>query len=142
MPGEHAAGRTDVGKLLFETARRIGRAGARVPAGAAVAGRHLSGGSGISGENQGNGLDFVLEPAVATAPAGGYGGAPISDLSYRNYDGPLHSRRARWWIVALNTLRLAKAKKGFWITSAISILPYLFIVLQLYLMSRAQTPQG
>jgi ABC-2 type transport system permease protein len=95
----------------------------------------------------GDGLDFDISttpasPQPATAAAGGYGAAPIADLSYRNYDGPLHSRRARWWIVALNSLRLAKAKKGFWITAAISVLPYLLIVLQLYLQSRTQVPQG
>lgn len=99
----------------------------------------------MNGETQGGGLDFVLPDAPA-APAGtvpgGYGHGPIADLSYRTYDGPLHSRRARWWIVALNSLRLSKQKKGFWISAAISTLPYLFIVLQLYLQSRTQAPSG
>lgn len=95
----------------------------------------------MSTENEKPGLDFVLSDPVPAAP-GGFSAGPIADLSYRNYDGPLHSRRARWWIVALNTLRLAKQKKGFWITAAISVLPYLLIVLQLWIQSRAQTPQG
>jgi ABC-2 type transport system permease protein len=100
----------------------------------------------MNGDGQNTGLDFVL-PDTVPAPAagtssGGYSAAPIADLSYRNYDGPLLTRKARWWIVALNTLRLAKQKKGFWISAAISVLPYLIIVLQLYLQSRTQTPGG
>ena len=77
-------------------------------------------------------MEFVLEPADTPTP-----NAPIADLSYRSYDGPLHTRAARWWIVTLASLRLAVKKKGFWIAAAISLLPYLIILLQLYLQSRA-----
>jgi ABC-2 type transport system permease protein len=93
----------------------------------------------MSGQNS-DGLDFTLEGAALPSPAGrGAGGegaaSPIADLSYRNYDGPLLTRRARWCIVALNSLRLAKQKKGFWIAAAISIIPYLFVLIQLYTQS-------
>jgi ABC-2 type transport system permease protein len=51
--------------------------------------------------------------------------SPIADLTYRNYDGPLRTRAARWWIVAVATLRLTRAKPAFWITVIVCVLPYL-----------------
>ena len=81
-------------------------------------------------------------------PNGAPQAGPIADLSYRNYDGPLNVRFFRWWIVALAGLRLAVKKKGFWVISAISLLPYVFIGLQLYLAGSgmnflsAATPAG
>jgi ABC-2 type transport system permease protein len=63
--------------------------------------------------------------------------SPIADLTYRNYDGPLRTRAARWWIVALATLRLVSKKPGYWITIVICVLPYLGHGLQFYLQNRA-----
>ncbi len=92
--------------------------------------------SEMSGHTPPGALDFIVAGDTPTA------GAPIADLSYRNYDGPLHTRVARWWIVSLASLRLAVKKKGFWIAAAISILPYLIILLQLYLQSGTPVPAG
>src|SRR5947209_471404 len=110
----------------------------------------------MSGDAKNNGLDFELGAPVpaGTAPGGfgaatgsygapgSHGAAPIADLTYRTYDGPLYTRRARWWIVAVNSLRLAKAKKGFWIIASISLLPYIFIIFMLWLRSRGLFQMG
>ena len=61
--------------------------------------------------------------------------SPIADLSYRGYDGPLHSRAARWWTVALATVRIARAQKGFWIIASIAALPYLISAVTLFFQS-------
>lgn len=60
------------------------------------------------------------------------GPSPIADLSYRNYDGPLHNRAARWWIVALAGIRLVKKKPGFWILAVIATLPFAIQGILLY----------
>jgi ABC-2 type transport system permease protein len=39
---------------------------------------------------------------------------PISDLSYRHYDGPLNTPVARWWSIAKMTMKLATSKRAFW----------------------------
>lgn len=85
----------------------------------------------------GGSLDFIV--AASDTPTAA---APIADLSYRNYDGPLHTHAARWWIVTLASLRLAVKKKGFGIAASISILPYLITLLTLYLASRSPAPAG
>jgi ABC-2 type transport system permease protein len=59
--------------------------------------------------------------------------SPIADLSYRGYDGPLHTRAARWWIVALAGIRLVRKKPGFWILVALSAFPFLFAGIRLYI---------
>ena len=71
-------------------------------------------------------MDFDLEPAApraAVAPT--LSSSPISDLSYRNYDGPLKNRAIRWWIVALATVRLAMKSPAYWIIFAICGLRYI-----------------
>ncbi|HVL40266.1 MAG TPA: ABC transporter permease subunit [Fimbriimonadaceae bacterium] len=40
--------------------------------------------------------------------------APIADLSYRTYDGPLAPPTFRWWSIAKMTMRLNIKKKLFW----------------------------
>jgi ABC-2 type transport system permease protein len=62
---------------------------------------------------------------------------PIADVSYRHYDGPLHTSLFRWWIVARAMVRLSLKKKGFWVLACLALLPYLFPGFQLYLRSRA-----
>lgn len=67
--------------------------------------------------------------------------SPLADLSYRGYDGPLHARLARWWIVALAGIRLTRQKPAFWALAGIAALPYLFSVFILYLTSRFPLPE-
>lgn len=64
------------------------------------------------------------------------GGAPIADVSYRDYGGPLHTRAIRWWIVALAGIRLLVRRPGFWIVCALSLLPYFFSGVMLYVESQ------
>ena len=73
-------------------------------------------------------MNFDLEtpkPAPTAAVAPEANRSPISDLSYRNYDGPLKSRAIRWWIVALSTVRLAMKSPAYWILFAICGLRYI-----------------
>lgn len=63
--------------------------------------------------------DFDLTPPGKPASA-----SPIADLSYRNYDGPLHTRAVRWWIVAVANIRIMLRKPGFWILTLLAALPY------------------
>lgn len=72
---------------------------------------------------------------AAASPAGSI--SPIADLSYRNYDGPLYTRAARWWIVAVANIRLVRKKPGFWILALIALLPYLIVGVLLYFQSGA-----
>lgn len=48
----------------------------------------------------------------------------IEDRSYRGYDGELKARSARWWIVALATIRGNIRKPGFWILAGLITLVY------------------
>jgi ABC-2 type transport system permease protein len=72
-------------------------------------------------------------PATSHQPLSASLASPIADLSYRNYDGPLHARTLRWWTVSLATIRLNIKKVGFWIVVALSLLPYLFIGVLLFM---------
>jgi ABC-2 type transport system permease protein len=64
--------------------------------------------------------------------------SPIADLSYRGYDGPLHTRFARWWIVALAGIRLVRKKPGFWILVALCAFPFLLAAIRLYIESQVR----
>jgi ABC-type transport system involved in multi-copper enzyme maturation permease subunit len=58
----------------------------------------------------------------------GPGGATgIADLTYRNYDGELRPRAARFWTVALSVIRTNVKKPGFWIIGALILLVYFVI---------------
>jgi ABC-2 type transport system permease protein len=61
---------------------------------------------------------------------------PIADVSYRNYAGPLHTRAARWWIVAVSGIRMLARKPGFWIVAALALLPYVVGGFLLYMESQ------
>lgn len=63
------------------------------------------------------------------------GGTPVSDTGYRDYNGPLHTRAIRWWIVAAAGLRMLTRRPGFWILSALSVMPYLSAGLLFYFQS-------
>ncbi len=58
--------------------------------------------------------------------------APIADLSYRGYEGKLHTRAARWWIVSLEMLRIYLRKPGFWGLALLAALAYAVIVVMVY----------
>lgn len=61
--------------------------------------------------------------------------SPIRDLTYRTYDGPLHARRARWWIIAVARMRYLRAKWWFWLLVVFSLLPYFGVGVMLYVTS-------
>lgn len=69
----------------------------------------------------------IIPPLPALKPD-----APIADLTYRNYDGPLHSRAVRWWTIAAAMFRLHTKPLGFKIVASIAVLPYLFIIALLW----------
>lgn len=58
--------------------------------------------------------------------------APIADLSYRNYDGPLMPPRLRWWVIAKMTIRQALKKKSMWVAMAFSAWYYLAMIFVLF----------
>lgn len=61
----------------------------------------------------------------------------IADLTYRTYDGPLHTRAMRWWIVSVSVFRSAVRSPLFWILAALSLLPYVFTGFMLFIESMA-----
>lgn len=56
----------------------------------------------------------------------------ILDRSYRGYEGELKTRAARWWIVALATIRAGIRKPGFWALAGLVALVYVINGLLLY----------
>ncbi|MBC7527934.1 MAG: ABC transporter permease subunit [Chthonomonadaceae bacterium] len=58
--------------------------------------------------------------------------SPIADLTYRNYDGPLLNRAARWWVVSLAVLRPMMKNKGYWAMGGLCLLIYIGALMQLY----------
>jgi len=63
--------------------------------------------------------------------------SPIADLTYRTYDGPLHMRLWRWWTIAVARMRYLRMRWWFWALSALSILPWIFMALVMYLQGLA-----
>lgn len=59
-------------------------------------------------------------PANPSGPAS----AQIADLTYRTYEGPLKNHAARWWTVALSTIRANVRKPAFWILVGLIVLIY------------------
>jgi ABC-2 type transport system permease protein len=57
----------------------------------------------------------------------------IADLSYRNYDGPLISRAARWWTISKSGIQSVMKKPGFWVAVAFCLVPYLIHAFAFYL---------
>ncbi len=62
----------------------------------------------------------------------------IADLTYRNYDGPMRTRAARFWTVALSVIRTNLKKPGFWIVGSLILLVY-FVVGLLFFFTRNVT---
>jgi ABC-2 type transport system permease protein len=76
----------------------------------------------------------MSEPSTSPAVANtGAAEAKIADLSYRNYDGPLHSRAFRWWTVALAIVRMHTKSKMFTIPTLAILLIYMINGARLYL---------
>ncbi|RYG88802.1 hypothetical protein EON77_00150 [bacterium] len=59
--------------------------------------------------------------------------APIADLTYRNYDGPLNPPAARWWAIARLSIRLALKKRSFWWWSLLSAIYYIILMVFFYI---------
>jgi ABC-2 type transport system permease protein len=56
----------------------------------------------------------------------------ISDLTYRNYDGPMNPPLHRWWVVALSTIKTNIKKPAFWVTFGFMVLIYFIYALVFY----------
>lgn len=70
--------------------------------------------------------------------------APIADLSYRNYDGPLASPRFRWWVIAKQGMRLALRKKSLYVAMAFSGWYYITMMIVLFFVEQVteSNPNG
>src|ERR1041384_2888536 len=68
--------------------------------------------------------------------------SPIADLTYRPYDGPLHSRTARWWVIAVARMRYMRARWWFWALCVLSVVPYIIFASFLYAQSFAEQQMG
>jgi len=82
----------------------------------------------------------MIEPTLPSVPVSA--DSPIADLTYRNYDGPLHSRAVRWWTIAVAMFKLHTRPLSFKIVGAIATLPYLFIIALLWLQGQIASAQG
>ena len=81
----------------------------------------------------------TMPPVIPPLPHGSNvpsADAPIADLSYRNYDGPLHSRAIRWWTIAVAMFKLNLKSTAYRIVGILGVLPYLFIIALLYIQGR------
>lgn len=69
--------------------------------------------------------------------------APIADLSYRDYNGPLSPPLYRWWVIARATMRMAFRKKGLWFLLLISGLYYFVMLIVFFFVEQsAQNTSG
>ena len=50
----------------------------------------------------------------------------IADRSYRNYDGPMRTVRAGWWVIAQSVIRTNIRKIAFWMPVLMIVLIHLF----------------
>ena len=81
--------------------------------------------------------NLPLEATVENSAAKVAGGdSSISDLSYRNYDGPLKTRFVRWWIVAQSGLRLTWGQGWFYILAGLPLLRFLLGGFLMYIRSQ------
>ena len=68
--------------------------------------------------------------------------APIADLTYRNYDGPLAPPMYRWWGIAKMMMRLAIKKKSFWVFASLSGWWYFIMAAVFYFSESIFVAQG
>ncbi|MGC8834090.1 MAG: ABC transporter permease [Armatimonadota bacterium] len=57
----------------------------------------------------------------------------IADLSYRGYEGPLLTRRLRWWVITRNEIKLVF--RNVWLLGLLVVFAYLIPGVQLYMRS-------
>ena len=86
--------------------------------------------------------DGGVEAAGATVRA--EGGASISDLTYRTYDGPLKARFVRWWVVAQSGLRQTWGQWWFFMIASLPLIRFLMAGLFIFLRTQLadQVPGG
>jgi ABC-2 type transport system permease protein len=72
------------------------------------------------------------------------GSAPnlIADRTYRNYDGPMRTVRAGWWVIAQSVIRTNVKKIGFWVTVTFFILLHLGLALLFYMTNNSNRVLG
>ena len=78
----------------------------------------------------------------ATAPGAAAkvtGSSSISDLSYRNYEGPLKTRFVRWWVVAQSGLRLTWGQGWFYILAGLPLFRFLMAAFLMYVRAQIAT---
>jgi len=68
--------------------------------------------------------------------------APIADLTYRNYDGPLEPPMYRWWAIAKMMMRLSIKKKSFWVFGSLSGWWYFILAAIFYFTETISAAQG
>ena len=66
--------------------------------------------------------------------------APIADLTYRGYDGPLAAPGFRWWVIAQASMKMSIKKKGFWVWSVLSAYWYAVLAVFFYFASELGPP--
>ncbi len=85
---------------------------------------------------------MTTRPAQTTSSSGEASVSQIADRSYRGYDGELKTRAARWWIVALATIRANLRKPAFWILAGLVLLFYVINGLVFYFTQNAMSQMG
>jgi len=80
--------------------------------------------------------DVSVKAKEESAGARVEAGSSISDLTYRNYDGPLKTRFVRWWVVAQSGLRLTWGQGWFYILAGLPLFRFLLAGFLMYI--RAQ----
>jgi len=68
--------------------------------------------------------------------------APIADLTYRNYDGPLSPPLYLWWAISKMMMRLSIKKKSFWVFGSLSAWWYFIMGAVFYFAESLSTVQG
>lgn len=82
---------------------------------------------------------------MSTQPQSPTGTPPqnlIADRSYRNYDGPMRTVRAGWWVIAQSVLRTNVKKIGFWVTATFFVLLHVGLALLFYMTSNTNRVLG
>lgn len=67
---------------------------------------------------------------------------PISDLTYRGYDGPLETPNLRWWVIARMSIRQAFRTKSYWVITAFTGWYYVVMMVILFFVDRLATQGG
>ena len=84
------------------------------------------------------GMKANVDGAVVRAESG----SSISDLSYRNYDGPLKTRFVRWWVVAQSGLRQTWGQGWFYILAGLPLFRFLMAGFLMYIQTQLSAQVG